>query len=472
MLCIIGNPDNDYNQQQSIVKIRHIFFPAIAAIALFSTVTAQNNVVEEVAWMVGDQPIYKSEIEELYQQMLYERTPINGDPYCVLPEQLAIEKLYLHQAEVDTVEVSESMVQQQVESRINYLITNLGSKEKIEEYFHKPLPEFREQLAETMRNNYRVMQVQNSITKDLKTTPSDVRKYFEALPADSIPLIPMQVEVQILTLNPEIPRQEIEDVKARLRDFAEQINSGRSSFSTLAILYSEDPGSAMRGGEIGFLGKGHLEPEYAAVAFNLNDPKKVSKIVQTQYGYHIIQLIEKRGDRINTRHILLKPKVSEADLTKSIQRLDSIRADILDKNFTFEEATPYISQDKDTRNNRGQMVNNEDGTIRFEMSQLPQEVAKVVDKLNEGDISEPFIMVDPVRGTEIVAIAKLSRRIAAHRANMADDYQRIKSMYEASAKAKKLSKWLDNKIKDTYIRIEEGWSDCEFEHKGWMKIRK
>lgn len=431
---------------------------------------AQNNVIEEVAWVVGDQPIYKSEIEELYQQMLYERAPIEGDPYCVIPERIAVEKLYLHQAELDTVEVSESLIQQQVESRINMLITQIGSREKIEDYFHKPLPEFREQLAETMRDNYRISEVQRSLTRDIKTTPSDVRRYFDALPTDSVPFVPMQVEVQIMTLNPEIPRQEIEDVKARLRGFADRVNNGEAQFSTLAILYSED-GSASRGGEVGFLGRGHLEPEYAAVAFNLNDPSKASRVVETQFGFHIIQLIEKRGDRINTRHILIKPRVSDADLTKALNRLDSIRADMIDGKFTFEQATAYISQDKDTRNNRGIMINEETGTTRFEMSQLPQEVARVVAGLQPGDISAPFIMKDPKRSTDIVAVVKLTERIEAHRANLSDDYQQIKGMYENAAKEQKLKDWIEKKIKDTYIRIEDGWADCEFQHKGWLESR-
>lgn len=431
---------------------------------------AQNNVIEEVAWVVGDQPIYKSEIEELYQQMLYERAPIQGDPYCVIPERIAVDKLYLHQAELDTVEVSESLIQQQVESRINMLITQIGSREKIEDYFHKPLPEFREQLAETMRDNYRISEVQRSLTRDIKTTPSDVRRYFDALPTDSVPFVPMQVEVQIMTLNPEIPRQEIEDVKARLRGFADRVNNGEAQFSTLAILYSED-GSASRGGEVGFLGRGHLEPEYAAVAFNLNDPAKASRVVETQFGFHIIQLIEKRGDRINTRHILIKPKVSDADLTKALNRLDSIRSDMIAGKFTFEQATAYISQDKDTRNNRGIMINEEDGTTRFEMSQLPQEVARVVAELQPGDISAPFIMKDPKRSTDIVAVVKLTERIEAHRANLSDDYQLIKGMYENAAKEQKLKDWIEKKIKDTYIRIEDGWADCEFEHKGWLESR-
>lgn len=436
----------------------------------FAALAVNNNIVEEVAWMVGDQPIYKSDVEQAYQQMLYEKTPVNGDPYCVIPENLAIEKLFLHQADIDTVEVQESMVSQAVEQRINYLINNLGTQEKVEEYFRKPMAEFREEMMESMRNQYRVQEVQRSIAKDLKVTPSDVRKYFAGLPEDSVPYVPMQVEVKIITINPKIPQQEIDDVKARLRDYADRVNRGESSFSTLAIMYSED-GSSVRGGEIGFMGRGHLEPEYAAVAFNLNDPKKVSKIVETQYGYHIIQLIEKRGDRINTRHILLRPKVSDAELTKSVNMLDSLRTTINEGKVTFEEAT-VLSQDKDTRNSFGQMVNSENNTTRFEMSQLPQEVARKIDGMQVGDVSEAFIMKDPKRNADIVAIVKLTARIPAHRANLSDDYQTIKGMYENAAKQKMVRDWIDKKIQSTYVKIEDNWADCEFQHPGWLKIKK
>ena len=447
------------------------FTLAMAGCAIaFAALAVNNNIVEEVAWMVGDQPIYKSDVEQAYQQMLYEKTPVNGDPYCVIPENLAIEKLFLHQADIDTVEVQESMVSQAVEQRINYLINNLGTQEKVEEYFRKPMAEFREEMMESMRNQYRVQEVQRSIAKDLKVTPSDVRKYFAGLPEDSVPYVPMQVEVKIITINPKIPQQEIDDVKARLRDYADRVNRGESSFSTLAIMYSED-GSSVRGGEIGFMGRGHLEPEYAAVAFNLNDPKKVSKIVETQYGYHIIQLIEKRGDRINTRHILLRPKVSDAELTKSVNMLDSLRTTINEGKVTFEEAT-VLSQDKDTRNSFGQMVNSENNTTRFEMSQLPQEVARKIDGMQVGDISEAFIMKDPKRNADIVAIVKLTARIPAHRANLSDDYQTIKSMYENAAKQKMVRDWIDKKIKSTYVKIEDNWADCEFQHPGWLKIKK
>lgn len=432
---------------------------------------AQNNIAEEVAWVIGDEPIYKSEIERAYQEMQQDRVPINGDPYCVIPEQLAIERLFLNQADIDTVEVQEAMIQQQTDAQMNFLITNLGSREKVEQYFRKPFPEIRDYYATNMRNRYRISQVRNNLTKNLKVTPSDVRRYFDRLPADSIPSVPLQVEVQIITLNPVIPREEIDNVKARLRDYADRVNRGESEFSTLAILYSEAP-EGIRGGEIGFMGRGQLVPEYAAVAFNLNDTKKVSKIVETEYGFHIIQLIEKRGDRINTRHILLRPKVAEKDLVTAIERLDSVRADIVnEKRFTFEEAARYISQDKDTRYSNGTMVNAETGTTRFEMSQLPQEVAKAVASLEPGQISEPFIMKDPKRDRDIVAMVKLTNRIDAHTANLADDYQQIKNMYEESARQKIVDDWLEKKINETYVRIEDGWRGCDFEHKGWIKTR-
>ncbi len=429
----------------------------------------KNNVIEEVAWMIGDEPIYKSEIEKAYQEMLSDRTPIQGDPYCIIPEQIAVERLFLHQADIDTVEVQESLVQMQLESQMNYLINNLGSREKVEQYFGKPMTEIREYYATNMRNRSRVQQVRNDLTKNLKVTPSDVRRYFDKLPADSVPFVPLQVEVQILTLNPVIPRQEIDDVKARLRDYADRVNRGESEFSTLAILYSED-GSSVRGGELGFMGRGQLVPEYAAVAFNLNDPKKVSKIVETEYGFHIIQLIEKRGDRINTRHILLRPKVADKDLTDAIHRLDSLRTDIVDnKKVSFEEAVRYVSQDKDTRMSNGVMVNSNTGTTRFQMSELPQEVAKAVGTMEPGEISQPFIMRDPKRDREIVAMVRLTNRIDAHSANLAEDYQTIKDMYEAAESQAIIDKWLADKIKTTYVRIEDGWRDCDFQHKGWIK---
>ena len=445
------------------LKIKTFFAFALLALSGY----AQNNVAEEVAWVVGDEPIFKSEIEEQYMQLQYERTPLQGNPYCVIPERIALDKLFLHQAKIDSIEVSESMRIQQAERRINYFINNLGSKEKVEEYFRKPLPELREQTINMVRDQAAIQEVQSKLTKDVKPTPADVRKYFNSLPKDSLPYIPLQVEVKIITLNPVIPQQEIDEVKARLRDYANKVNNGESEFSTLAILYSED-GSSVYGGEIGFMGKADLFPEYANVAFNLNDTKKVSKIVETDAGYHIIQLIEKRGDRVNTRHILLRPKVSDKDLTSALNRLDSIRGKIIDKKISFDEAAFYVSQDKDSKLNRGIMTNEKTMSSKFEMADLNPEIAKQVDKMQVGEISKPFVLMNPKTNRETVAIVQLTRRIEGHKADLAEDYQTVKGMYENSKKQQILADWIKNKQKNTYVRIEEGWRDCEFQYE-WGK---
>ncbi len=435
--------------------------------AMLTAHAATDNVAEEVVWMIGDQPIWKSEVEEAYIQSMQDRQTIEGDPYCVIPEQMAIERLFLHQADIDTVDVQPGMVASQVDSRINEWIIQAGSRQKLEEIMHKPLPEIRQWLTTQMTNSYRVSEVQNNLTKNIKTTPASVRRYFNSLPKDSIPMVPMKVEVQILTQNPVIPRQQIDDIKDRLRDYADRVNSGQTEFSTLAVLYSED-GSARYGGEIGFKMRTELDQAYAATAFNLNDPKRASAVVESQFGYHIIQLIEKRGDRINTRHILLRATPTVAAKTAALERLDSIRTDMINGLFTFDEAVPLLSADKDTRRNHGTMVNGETFSSFFEMRELPQEVAKAVAGLKPGEISEPFMMEDPKTHADIVAIVKLKSRVEPHRANLADDFEDIKNLYENSERQRIITEWIDKKIADTYVRIEDGWNNCEFRH-NWLK---
>ena len=436
------------------------------------SVSAQNNVAEEVAWVVGDEPIFKSDIEEQYQQALYERIAIDGNPYCVIPERMAIEKLFLHQAKIDTVEVSNSAIAQNVEARINYLIANLGSREKVEEYFRKSLPELREQLMDVTRDQYTVQEVQRNLTKNIKATPADVRRYYNTIPKDSLPMIPQQVEVKIITINPVIPQQEIDDVKARLRDYSQQVTSGEKDFATLAILYSED-GSSTYGGEVGFRGRAELLPEYAAAAFNLGDTKRVSKIVETEAGFHIIQLIEKRGDRVNTRHILLRPKIAQKDIDDAMVKLDSLRTDILaqKEGVTFENAALYISQDKDSKNNNGVMLNEKEHSNMFEMADLPSEIGKVVATMQVGEISKPFVMMNPKTNRQQVAMVKLSKRVDAHRADFADDYQVMKEMYENHKRQEIIEKWIAEKQKTIYVYIEEGWRNCEFQY-NWLNMNK
>lgn len=432
-------------------------------------ILAQDNVIDEVVWVIGDEAILKSDIEEARMNAQYENRKFNGDPYCVISEELAIQKLYLHQAVLDSIEVSESEVLQRVESQTNYYIQMIGSKEKMEEYFNKSSVQIREAMRENIRNGLTVQKMQQHLVGEIKVTPAEVRRYFKDLPADSIPYVPTQVEVQIVTVQPKIPQEEIDDVKKRLREYTERVTKGESDFSTLALMYSEDKGSAMKGGELGFMGKGQLVPEYANVAFNLQDPKKISKIVESEFGYHIIQLIEKRGDRINTRHILLKPKVPVKALLEATNRLDSIGNDIRNNKFSFDEAASVLSHDKETRNNHGLLPNPETNTSKFEMQQLPQEIAKVVNKMNVGEISKAFSMVNEKDGKEVCAIVKLKSRIDGHKATITEDYQNLKDIVIDHRRDELLKKWIVEKQKQTYIRINENWKNCSFQYPGWIK---
>lgn len=429
--------------------------------------SAQDNVIDEVVWVVGDEAILKSEVESERMRAQLEGRRFDGDPYCVIPEELALQRLYLNQASIDSIEANESDVMAQVEYQLNDYVNNMGSREKVEEYFDMPFMKIREQLRETFHKMLTMQMMQKELMSNIKVTPAEVRRYFKNLPSDSIPYIPTQVEVQILTIEPKIPLEEIDRVKGRLREFTERINSGETSFSTLARLYSEDKGSAMYGGEMDFMGKGQFVPEFANVAFNLNDPNKVSKIVETEFGFHIIQLIEKRGDRIKTRHILLKPQVAEEDLMDALGRLDSIADDIRANKFTFEEGVSLFSSDKDTRMNDGLLPNSRTGTARFEMQDLPQEIARVVNTMNVNEISKPFIMIN-AKGKEVCAIVKLKSRIKGHKATLTEDFQAMKNIVMQKKRAEKLDKWIREKQKSTYVRINEKWRNCEFKYPGWI----
>lgn len=447
-------------------------YACLLFVLIASAVGAQNNVIDEVVWVVGDEAILKSDVENERLNAQYENRRFDGDPYCVIPEELAVQKLFLHQAEIDSVEVSDQEVLQRVEQRTSWLIDQFGSKEKLEEYYNKSYTQVREMLRDNIREGMRVQQMQQKIIGDIKLTPAEVRNYFSKLPKDSIPFVPTQVEVQIIELMPKISEKEIERVKAQLREYADRVNKGETSFSILARFYSQDPGTAARGGEGGFTGRGELVPEFANVVFNLTDPKKVSKVFETEFGYHIAQLIEKRGDRVNYRHILLRPEVDKKDIDAALARLDSIGDDIRKAKFSFDDAATWLSQDKDTRNNHGLLANPQNSTSRFEMQQLAslisQDVAKVVEKMQIGEISKAFTMINS-KGKEVCAIVKLKNRIDGHKATITEDYQRLKSMVTAKRSEEKIQKWIVEKQKNTYVRINPTWRNCDFKYPGWIK---
>lgn len=435
-----------------------------------STAIAEQSIIDEVIWVVGDEAILKSDVEAMRLQAIQEGQRFDGDPDCIIPEQLAVQKLFLQQAQIDSIEVTDAEVVSEADQQLDYWIQMTGSREKLEEYKKQSISQIRSELRDALRDRRTVAKMREKLVEDITVTPADVRRYFKDMPQDSLPFVPTEVEVEIITQTPRIPREEIDRVKDELRDFTDRVTRGDISFSSLARLYSEDPGSASRGGELDYTGRGMLDPAFANVAFNLTDPKKISKIVESEFGFHIIQLIDKRGDKIKCRHILLKPQVSQESITAGLARLDSLRTDIIAEKFTFEQAASALSDDKDTKNNFGLMSNSSQmsRTSRFQMQDLPQEVAKAVSTLNIGEISEPFEMINS-RGKTVCAIAKLKNRVEGHKATITEDYQILKNVVLEKRRDEAIHDWVRNKIKNVHVRINDRYKNCNFEYQGWIK---
>ena len=441
------------------------------------------SVIDEVIWVVGDEAILKSDVEQMRLQAAQEGIRFKGNPDCAIPEQIAVQKLFLHQAAIDSIEVTETEISAGVDRQIEGWTQMVGSREKLEEYKKQTISQMRASLHDDYRDRLMVQKMQEKLVEDIKLTPAEVRRYFKDLPQDSIPYVPTEVEVQIITQTPRIEPEEINRVKDELREYTDRVNRGETSFQTLARLYSEDPGSARQGGEMDYMGRGVLDPAFAAVAFNLTDPKKISKVVESEFGFHIIQLVDKRGDKIKVRHILRKPHVSDEAIEKSMARLDSLADDIIAdrlpialrgiveaKHFTFEDGVSLASDDKDTRNNNGLMSTlTENGrTSRFRMQDLPQEVARVIDTMKVGQISRPFQMINE-RGKTVCAIAKLKNRIDGHKATMTEDFQVLKNVVMNKRREELLHNWVVSKIKSTYVLVNQQYRDCEFEYEGWIR---
>ena len=430
-------------------------------------------IIDEVVWVVGDDAILRSDVEQMRMQAAMEGVKWSGNPDCTIPEQIAVQKLFKHQAQIDSIEVTDADVAAEVEQQIAYWLEMVdGSRERLEEYKHQNLQQIRADLREEMKDRTMVQKMRQKLVEDIAVTPAEVRRYFSNLPQDSIPFVPTEVEVQIVQITPKIDIEEINRVKDELRSYTDRVNKGETRFQTLAQLYSEDPGSARRGGELGLMGRGTLDPAFAQVAFNLTDPKKVSKIVESEFGFHIIQLIEKRGDKVNVRHILRKPVVSDEAVQKTIARLDSIADDLRAEKFTFEDAASLISDDKDTRNAKGllstDMMKTGKTSSKFRMQDLPAEIAKAVDTLKVGEISHAFQMINQ-RGKTVCVIAKLKSRTEGHRATVTEDFQTLKDLVLNKRREECIHKWVVDKIKTTYTRLNDDFKDCQFEFEGWIK---
>ena len=456
-----------------IRKVMTLVLLALPLLAQAQKKDSIGTIIDEVVWVVGDDAILRSDVEQMRMQAAMEGVKWSGNPDCTIPEQIAVQKLFKHQAQIDSIEVTDADVAAEVEQQIAYWLEMVdGSRERLEEYKHQNLQQIRADLREEMKDRTMVQKMRQKLVEDIAVTPAEVRRYFSNLPQDSIPFVPTEVEVQIVQITPKIDIEEINRVKDELRSYTDRVNKGETRFQTLAQLYSEDPGSARRGGELGLMGRGTLDPAFAQVAFNLTDPKKVSKIVESEFGFHIIQLIEKRGDKVNVRHILRKPVVSDEAVQKTIARLDSIADDLRAEKFTFEDAASLISDDKDTRNAKGllstDMMKTGKTSSKFRMQDLPAEIAKAVDTLKVGEISHAFQMINQ-RGKTVCVIAKLKSRTEGHRATVTEDFQTLKDVVLNKRREECIHKWVVDKIKTTYTRLNDDFKDCQFEFEGWIK---
>ena len=434
----------------------------------FDLLQAQSNIIDEVIAVAGDNPVLRSDVEYQYQQSMMQGISYPGDLKCHIFEQLLLQNLLLEQAKIDSVEVSENMVISTVDRQINEFVNRAGSRERLEEWLNKPLHQIKREQRVLVRNQMLTQQMQGVITSDVRVTPAEIRAFYRKTSLDSLPTVPIQYEMQKIRIEPQVGLEEEDRIKTRLRDFQRQVNEGRD-FTTLAVLYSEDEMTAARGGELGFMSRAELVPEFARVAFNLQTPGRVSQIVETEFGFHIIQLIERQGDRINVRHILLRPRPSSEAVQEARARADSIADLIRDETLSFEEAALIYSMDKETRLNGGLMINEYTQSTKFEIQDMQPAIAQQLEKMEVDDISNAFVLKNERLGKDYFVLVKLKSRKDPHRANIQDDYQLIQSLLENQKREEAFKEWIEHRQQETYISINPGWVNCQYEFEGWIK---
>lgn len=448
---------------------RIVAFSAIIIALSISETARGQKLIESAAGIVGNELIMLSDIEEQVLQRIGsgDRTPV-GKLRCQIFEESVVQKLFLDQARIDSIIVPPSSVEGDINMRLNNFINQIGSEEALEEYFNKSIYEIRADLRDLFVDDRTVREMQSTIAEGITVTPADVRRYFNSIPVDSIPLIPAMVEVSIIQIDPPSSEENKLIARQRVLDLRSEILGGKS-FEVMARLYSEDEASAMRGGETGFLPRVGLAKEYADVAFSLKG-NAVSRVVETEFGFHIIQLIDRRGENINTRHILIKSKLTPDNVIKATQRLDSIANLIRRDSTTFETAARQVSTHIDSRMNGGKLVKGDPDqrVTLFALEELDKEMYQVVRNMKVGEISQTYRTVDDKNQT-VFRIVRLDNEIPAHRANVKDDYELLKAYALYEKQAKKYSDWIENKFKVTYTRVSEEFKQCDFTHKQWLR---
>jgi len=421
----------------------------------------EGTMIDEVVAVVGQHYVLHSDVENQYIQLRMQGGIDGSEPTvkCRIMENLLFEKLMLHQADIDSVEVTQEQVNMELDRRMRYFISQFGSQEKLEKFYDKSVIEFKTELSEVIEEQLKIQEVQRTITEYTKVTPSEVKKFFRTMPNDSIPLISSVVKIAQIVKKPPISYQERFEVQERLRKLKERIENNES-FEALAVLYSEDPGSAKQGGDIGLHGRGELYPEFEVVAFKLQ-PGELSDIVETEAGFHIIQGIERRGEFMRVRHILIRPKVSPVELAEARVFLDSVANLIRIDSITFEDAVVKFSTDPE-KNSKGLLINPYSGSTDWLVDELDPKVFFVIDKLTVGGISTPVLMEDE-KGEEAYRLLTLIKRTEPHRANLDDDYDQIQNWALQYKKQEVIKKWIEYNASKTYILVSDDFKDCEFE---------
>jgi peptidyl-prolyl cis-trans isomerase SurA len=428
---------------------------------------AQDKVVDQIVAVVGSNPILKSDIETAVLNNAAQGITMVGDAKCGVLEELLEQKLLLAEADLDTlIVVTDNQINQSMDRRLNYFIENIGSEKEVEKYFHKPISQLKSEMSETIKETLKTEQMRNKIISAVTATPSEVRQFFHQMPAKDVPEISSQVEYSQLTMIPAVTEKEDLAIKAKLRDFKKRVENG-DNFATLAILYSEDPGSARNGGEMDYVGRGMLDPAFATEAFTLK-PNQVSKVVRSEYGYHIIQLLDRKGEKIKVRHILLMPKVDPKELETTKARIDSVADFIRKKKVTWEQSTFLYSSDKNTRNNGGLVTSDKTGSSKFKMDELDPDVSKKIAAMNISEISSPFLTTDD-KQRQVYKIIKLTNRTKSHQATIQEDYQKLCEMFLAKKKESAYRNWIAKQQAKTYIHVDDSYGNCNFKLKSWKK---
>jgi peptidyl-prolyl cis-trans isomerase SurA len=448
-----------------IIKIAALFVLLALHLTDLASQTRQDSIVDGIVAIVGGNMILLSDIENQYLQLRLQGSIVGtaSKVKCQILENMLFQKLLLHEAQVDSIEVTEVQVESEMDRRMRYFISQAGSPERLEEHFGKTLLEIKNELRDVIREQMLVEQAQQTITKDVSITPAEVKAFYRKLPKDSIPEVNSELVVGMIVKQPQISEEDKKYVKDKLKGFRDRIKGG-DDFSTIAVLYSEDPGSAKQGGELGMFKRGEMRSAFEAAAFKLK-PGEVSEIVETEDGYHLIQMIERRGDYINVRHILLQPKVSLANLNMARNLLDSVATLVIARQMTFEQAVLKFSDDP-SKTNGGIMINGMTGDTKFETSQLDPKIFFVVDKLKKGEISAPVLNTD--RGKQDYRIYCLISRSNPHKANLEDDYAKIQQWALDQKKMETVNNWIQKQIEGTFVYITEGYQDCPFQRK-WNK---